>query len=84
MAQTGAERQAAYRRRRATAGDNGERPLNTWVSTGASLALARLARHHGMSQRMMLERLIVVADERISHRLDPTSPAWVAYFSGVT
>jgi hypothetical protein len=45
MAQTTAERQAAYRARRATAGDdgNGDRRLSTWVTTEADLALARLA-----------------------------------------
>ena len=33
MARTTAERQAAYRKNRATAGDNGERQINVWVST---------------------------------------------------
>jgi hypothetical protein len=84
MAQSGAERQATYRQRRATAGDNGDRRISTWVATGAALALERLARHHGVSQRAMLEQLVTAADERISRRLDPTSPAWAAYFSGTT
>ena len=67
MAKTSAERQADYRARRATAGDNGERRINTWVSTGAALALARLAQHHGLSQRGMLERLLLEAEKRIEH-----------------
>jgi uncharacterized protein YidB (DUF937 family) len=62
---------------------NGERRLNTWVATGAAQALRRLARHHGVSQREMLERLILDADERIVKALDPDSAAWVEYF-GVT
>jgi hypothetical protein len=56
MAQSGAARQAVYRQRRAMAGDNGERRINTWVATGAALTLARVARHHGVSQREILER----------------------------
>lgn len=67
MAKTAAERQADYRARRATAGDNGERRINTWVSTGAALALARLAQHHGLSQRDTLERLLLEAEKDIGH-----------------
>lgn len=78
---TAAERQAAYRNRRATAGENGERRINTWVSTGAALALARLAQHHGLTQRTMLERLIAVADEAVTAELDPMSHAWETYFT---
>lgn len=43
MAKSASVHQAAYRERRATPGDNGEHRINTWVSAGASLALARLA-----------------------------------------
>jgi hypothetical protein len=75
-----AERQAAYRKNRPTAGENGERRINTWVTTGTALALARLARHHGVTNRAMLERLIVAADDTITAKLDPTSPAWESYF----
>lgn len=82
-ARTTAERQAAYRKARPTAGENGERRINAWVTTGAALALARLARHHGFTNREMLERLITAADDKITARLDPKSCAWNAYFSGV-
>lgn len=81
---TNADRQAAYRKRRAEAGENGERRLNTWVTTGASLALARLARHHGISQRAMLERLIVQADDAILQQIELESEEWGRYFGGVT
>jgi hypothetical protein len=77
---TAAERQAAYRQSRPTAGENGERRINTWVTTSAALALARLARHHGVTQREMLERLIVAADDTITAEFDPGSRAWDAYF----
>ena len=45
MTQTTAQRQAAYRARRDTAGKdgNGDRRLDMWVSTEAYLALTRLA-----------------------------------------
>ncbi len=55
MAQTTAQRQAAYRARRATAGKegNGERRLDMWVSTEADLALARLARRFALTKRQI-------------------------------
>ena len=80
MAKTAAARQADYRERRATAGENGERRLNTWVSTGAALALDRLAHRHGLSKRAMLERLVLDADEGIVSRLDPDAAEWATYF----
>lgn len=82
MALTTAQRQAAYRARRATAGEsgNGDRRLDMWVSTEADLALARLARRYAVTKRQMLERLITRADDAIVRRLDPDSPQWDAYF----
>ncbi|MFL9989211.1 hypothetical protein [Paraburkholderia sediminicola] len=82
MALTTAQRQAAYRARRATAGEsgNGDRRLDMWVSTEADLALARLARRSAVTRRQMLERLITRADDAIVRRLDPGSPQWDAYF----
>ncbi len=79
-ARTAAERQAAYRKARATAGENGERRINTWVATGAALALGRLARHHGVTRREMLESLITAADDKITAKLDPRSRKWDVYF----
>jgi hypothetical protein len=76
-----AERQAAYRRARPTAGENGERHISARVSTGAALALNRLAWCYGVTQRDMLERLIKTADDDIVATLDPTAPEWTAYFA---
>jgi hypothetical protein len=83
MAQTTAQRQAAWRARRATAGKdgNGERRLDMWISTEAELALARLARRYEVTKRQMLERLITRADDAIVRRLDPDSTHWDAYFN---
>jgi hypothetical protein len=80
MAQTAAERQAACRRRRATASENGERQINTWVTTQTHAALRRLAKHHGIDRRAMLEKLLIQADKRITSGLNPTSLEWDAYF----
>jgi hypothetical protein len=84
MAKTSAERQADYRARRPMAGrnGNGERRLNTWLSTGAHLALARLAKRYGVTQREVLERFIYAEDDRILASFEPGSPEWDAYFKG--
>jgi hypothetical protein len=65
MAKTPAERQRAYRQRRASSGGNGERRLSTWVPTGAMLDLRRLAARNGVTVRAMLERLIAAEVERL-------------------
>ena len=82
MAKTPAQRQADYRARRplAGAGGNGERRLNVWISTAADLALERLARRDAVTQREILQRLVIAEDDRITHALDPDSPQWQAYF----
>jgi hypothetical protein len=77
---TAAERQAAYRKRRSTAGENGERRINTWVSTRAALALSRLAFRYSVTNRAMLERLIITADDEIAAKLEPDSSEWQIYF----
>ncbi len=77
MATTAAQRQRSYREARASAGTNGERRINAWVSTAAALALGRLARHHGTSKRAILEQLILEADNEASTGLDPQ--AWDKY-----
>jgi hypothetical protein len=80
MAKTVAERQAAYRARRDTASENGERRLNTWVSTAAALALQRVARRNKVTQREMLERFILAEDERVLAGIELDTPEWDAYF----
>lgn len=83
MAQTTAQRQSAYRARRATVGKdgNGERRLDMWVSTEADFALARVARRYGVTKRQMLERLILRTDDAIVRRLDPDSEQWDHFFN---
>ncbi|MBW6509711.1 MAG: hypothetical protein K0A94_09235 [Desulfuromonadales bacterium] len=74
-----AERQRRYRYNRPTAGENGERRLNTWISTAAALALRRIAAHEGISQRATLERLILAADDAKLTALRSNEAAWQQY-----
>lgn len=82
MPKTTAERQAAYRATRALAGNDGdgERRINTWVSTKAYLALERLARRYGLTKRQMIERLIVAEDDRLLSSMVLDSEDWKSYF----
>lgn len=41
-----------------------------WVSTGTSIALQRLARHRGITQRQVLEQLIGQADTEATAGMD--------------
>ena len=81
MARSSAQRQAAYRQRRPDAGDNGDRRIDIWVTTGTALALARLARRHGGPQRVVLEQMIRAADDAVTATLAPGSPEWDVYFA---
>jgi hypothetical protein len=83
MAKTLAQRQKEYRDKRQFAGidGNGERRLNTWVSTRASLALERLAKSHGVTKRDMIERLVVMEEEKLLKSMNSDSPEWRQYFS---
>lgn len=80
MAKTNAERQAAYRARQQQIGEGSARRISTWVSLGTALALERLARRYGVTQREMLERLVQDADNSVTAILDPDSPEWQTYF----
>lgn len=82
MAKPSAQRQKDYRAQRPFAGPdgNGERRLNTWLSTAASQALHRLARHHGVTKRQVLEQLLSAADQKIIASLDLDTQAWNSYF----
>jgi hypothetical protein len=84
MAKTAAERQRAYRASRPFAGEdrNGERRLNTWVSTRAALALDRLAARYGVTKRELLERLVIAEEERVLLGIDLNTPEGEAYLAG--
>ncbi len=80
MAKSTAERQAEYRARRQCAGENGERQLNLWISTGSALALNRLAQRYCVTKQEMLEKLLRIEDERVTASIELDTPEWDAYF----
>jgi GH15 family glucan-1,4-alpha-glucosidase len=85
MALTAAERQKRYRQHRSTANQGeGERRLNTWLSTAAFLALKRLAAHEDKSQREILERLILKADDDILISLRSNDEGFDTYITNPT
>ncbi len=83
VAKTAAERQKEYRAKRPFAGEdgNGERRINTYVSTRAALALDRLAKSYGVTKREMLERLVVGAEDKLLEGIKSESSDWEKYFS---
>jgi hypothetical protein len=84
MAKTAAERQKTYRAQRQFAGKNGsgERRVNTWVNTQTALGLERLARHHGVTKKEIIERLVSEAEDKVLERMKKPSPEWYIYLSG--
>lgn len=68
MAKTTAQRQAEYRARRRDEGVSSR--LNIEVSLVAHFALERLAHHHGLTQRQMLEQLITGPHEALCKNLE--------------
>lgn len=82
MAKTPAERQAAYRQRHLKDLDGSKARLNVVIDHDARLALARLAKRHGMTHAALLERLIREAQGRelAGMSADETS----AYYDAVT
>ena len=64
--QANARRKAKFRKRQQTAGENGRRKIEAWVSTHSALTLKRLARHKGLAQGDLLELLLRAADEAVT------------------
>jgi hypothetical protein len=79
MAKTSAERQQEYRARRNDG--EGDRRINTWISSKADIALERLATHYGVTKRQMIERLVIGADDDVITTLQLDSPEWNSYFN---
>ena len=68
-----AERSSRYKKTRHHANNgDGEMQINCWVTSQAKFALKRLARHHGVKQREILEKLILEADEEILRSMNDT------------
>ena len=79
-AKTTAERQAAYRARQACGANDGQKRVSLWLSTGCALALARLARRHGSTQREFVEKLVLAEDDKVLATMALDSPEWSPYF----
>jgi hypothetical protein len=62
--------------------DDEERRIDIWVSVDAAQALTRLARHRGITKRMLLENMLSEADRAVQRTIDPGSEDWGEYFSG--
>jgi hypothetical protein len=71
MPLSGAERQRKYRESRKLVG-NGFRQINMWISTEAYEALRRMAKRDGVTQREMLERVLIGAQEKIVREMSDT------------
>ena len=75
-AATVAERQAKYRR---THRDEYAQ-INIPVDRKVAGALPRLARHYGVTQRVMLERLLEAAEKKVLAGVKVRSAKWREYF----
>ncbi len=83
MAKTGAERQREYRLRSNERNNkDGDMRLNVWLRSQAVFALRRLSRRYGISQREMLEKLILDADDAVLKTLAPGSAELDGYLTG--
>jgi len=69
MAQTPAQRQAAYRQRHLR--DGTESRISIVVSATAKAGLERLAVRYGVTQREALERALRLAEEQALAEIDP-------------
>ena len=65
MAKTAAERQKKYRASRQRVGKNGERKINAYVNTRATLALERLAYNYVVTKRKLLEKLLIGKEDKV-------------------
>lgn len=57
----------AYRQRAQV--DANQRRVSAWISAEAALGLRRLARHHGVTQREIIERLVIAAQDEVMRDL---------------
>ncbi len=71
MAQTPAQRQAAYRQRRLQDGTDSR--ISVILAAPAKAALERLAAHHGITQREALEQALCLAEEQTLAGIAPAA-----------
>ena len=82
MAQSNAERQRAYRvRHLKDENGTGER-LNIMLDLHAKRALERLAKCYGVTQRAMLEKLLIQAESAALDAVSPLPNGQADYYDG--
>ena len=82
MAQTTAERQAAYRARHLHDEDGTGQRLNVIINMNAKLALERLASCYGVTQLAMLEQIIETAQREVLKKAARLPNGQNDYFDG--
>ncbi len=80
MAQTNAQRQAAFRARHRKSTDCPVERIDCLIEVHAKAALKRLALHHGLPQWELLQKLIGDAESALVESLDKASQT--DYFAG--
>lgn len=83
MAKTTAERQAACWERQDSRGvdGNAQRRVSMWLSTEAALALRRLSSGYGVTQRELVENMLLAEDERILATMKIDTTEWDSCFA---
>ena len=82
MAMSGAERQAAYRERHLKDENGKGERLSLVIDLHAKRALERVAACYGVTQRAMLERLLVQAEEVALRRAGKLPKGQADYYAG--
>ena len=80
MAQTNAQRQAAYREKRLKSGENLSLRLNYMIDLHAKNALERLASCYCVTQQEMIEKLITDAEQSLLNNMDVSSDEYMKYY----
>jgi len=70
MAMSNAQRQAAYRARHLKSEDVQNQRLNLMIDLHAKCALERLALCYGVTQRTLLQTLLIQAQREVIQRID--------------
>jgi len=82
MATSNAARQAAYRAKHLSGLDNDASRLNLIISDGAKRALERLSSCYGVTQKAMIEKLLIDAELAACREAARIDGGENAYFAG--
>ena len=82
MAQTNAQRQAAYRTRHLSGDNATSERLSLLIDVHTKRSLERLAAYHGITQRAMLQTLLASAEKALVKKLPSAEQA--GYYAGIS